>query len=197
MVHRSRRWPMVKRPLPRRSAGSRAGWIGLSRIGSSGAVPQDRATTRSQQPVGDACPSLGHGPRGRWNRMRVSCCTCALFIALTLTSSGAIAGAAEPSAACRSLASRFGTAAAQLDAKSLVDLATCVAVELGERAGTAEPLAASPGDTASESVTRTALAPFAAPAESGSSPPPRQYGAWPPSAAWMENWPPTGPWQRP
>jgi len=129
--------------------------------------------------------------------MRAYIWVCSLFMALTLMSSGALAGAAEPSAACRSLASRFGTAAAQLDVKSLVDLGTCVAVELGERAGTAEPLAASPGGTASEPVPRTALAPFAAPAESGSSPPPRRYGAWPPSAPWMENWPLTGPWERP
>jgi len=129
--------------------------------------------------------------------MRAYFCTYSLFLALTLMSSGAIAGAAEPSAACRSLASRFGTAAAQLDAKSLVDLATCVAVELGERAGTAEPLAASPGGTTAESVPRMVLAPFAAPAESGSSPPPLLYGAWPPSAPWMAHWPPTGPWERP
>ena len=84
--------------------------------------------------------------------MRAHIFACSLFMASTLMSSGAIAGAAEPSVACRSLASRFGTAAAQLDVKSLVTLGTCVAVELGERAGTAEPLAASPGDAASESV---------------------------------------------
>ena len=79
--------------------------------------------------------------------MRGPFCTCSLFIALALMSSGAIAGAAEPSAACRSLAARFGTAAAPFDAKSLVDLGICVAVELGDRAASAEPFAAAQGST--------------------------------------------------
>lgn len=106
--------------------------------------------------------------------MRVYVCVCSCVIAVALLASEARGGTAEPTAACRSLASRFETAVAQLDAKSLVDLGTCVAVELGKRAG-AEPLAA----------------------ESSSSPPPRQYGEWPPSAPWMADWPPTGPWERP
>lgn len=129
--------------------------------------------------------------------MRADVCVCSLVIAWTLMSSGAVAQSAEPSAACRSLASRFGTAAAQLDAKSLVTLGTCAAVELAERADAAAPMAASPEGPVPQSVPGMVRAPFAAPAESGSSPPPRQYGEWPPSEPWAAHGPPTGPWERP
>jgi len=132
--------------------------------------------------------------------MRAHVCLCSLCLAFALMSSGALAGAAEPSAACRSLASRFGTAAAQLDAKSLVTLETCVAVELGERAAAAEPVAVSPGDAPSplpQPLPPTVMAPSPGPVDRSSLPPPLPYGGWPPSAPWIAHWPLTGPWERP
>jgi hypothetical protein len=129
--------------------------------------------------------------------MRVYFCICSISFALALVSSGAIAGAAGPTAACRSLASRFGTAAAQLDAKSLVTLGTCVAAELGERAAAAEPSAASPEAASPQPLPPTVVRPSPAPVDGSSSPPPLPYGEWPPSAPWIAHWPLTGPWERP
>src|SRR5512140_3782669 len=91
---------------------------------------------------------------------------CSVFVSLALVSSGAAVVAAEPTAACRSLALGFGAAAAQLDAQSLVNLGTCVVVEIGARAGAADTPAASPGGPASQPSLPTVEGPSVAPIES-------------------------------
>jgi hypothetical protein len=127
--------------------------------------------------------------------MRTRLYICSFLISVTLVSSGAVVGAAEPTVACRILASRFGAAVAELDARSLVNLGICVAVELGERAGAAEPPALTPGDTTSPSIPPAVVTPSEAPIESSISRPPGKYGEWHPSALWREAWPEPGPWE--
>ena len=123
--------------------------------------------------------------------MRLSACS--VCVLLGLPSWGFDAATAEPSAFCRDLAARFASSQMHLDVRSLARLGTCVTTELGEVAGTAEPSTAPPGGTSSPSLPVEVLPP---PTSGGGigSPLPRQFGAWPLSAAWIEHWPWSNPW---
>ena len=124
---------------------------------------------------------------------RVHVRACALVVVLGLASWDIDIVAAEPSSSCRDVAAGFATAPAQLDARSLARLGTCVMTEIEDRAGATEPSARPSEGTA----------PFAF--SGGGSPPPApsdatqsllrpRYGDWPLPAAWMEDWPSPTPW---
>jgi hypothetical protein len=86
------------------------------------------------------------------NRMALCLSACVLFLAVWLAAGWL--SAAEPSPACRALASQFATAPATLDAQALVRLGTCVTTELAARAGAvAAPSAAEPGASSPEAPT--------------------------------------------
>jgi hypothetical protein len=150
---------------------------------------------------------------------------------------GAGIAQAEPTEACRLLASRFAAAPASVDPRELVDLSSCVVTELAVRAGGIEPSASQqPPPSAPPNVFPSPPVPsppvpspvIPTPEQSGAAPTPpaasqagapqggpRQataqretpispypqvqphFGAWPPPAAWGQNWPVPGPWERP
>lgn len=105
-----------------------------------------------------------------WVRMGV------VVLPLALWLSAPAPASAEPSAACRDLAARFATGAAELDLGALAGLMTCVSAEMGARTGSAA------GAPPSES-----------PAPPPSPPVAREYGEWPASTPWGPSGPPIGP----
>ena len=124
-------------------------------------------------------------------RVRVS--ACALVVVLGLASWDIDIVAAEPSAFCRDAAAGFATAPAQLDARSLARLGTCVMTEIEDRAGATEP-SAGPVEGAAASPSPALFLPPPAPSEATQSSLTHRYGDWPLPAAWMEDWPSPTPW---
>lgn len=124
-------------------------------------------------------------------RVRVSACS--LVIILGLASWGIDIVAAEPSAFCQDLAARFATAPAQLDARSLARLGTCVITEIEERADATEP-STRPSEGTAPSPPPAVVLPPPAPSDATQSPLTHQYGDWRLPAAWMESWPSPKPW---
>jgi hypothetical protein len=104
-----------------------------------------------------------------------------VLVGLSLFALGVGSVDAEPSAACRDLAAQFGSAPAQLDARSLAALMLCVSSEVGDRLGAPRIApASSPGVEPSS----------APPPEQQSTPAPRKmYGDWPQPSPWGESWP--------
>ena len=126
---------------------------------------------------------------------RVHVSACALVIVLGLASWDIDIVAAEPSAFCRDVAAGFATAPAQLDARSLARLGTCVMTEIEDRAGVAEP-STGPSESTLPSPSPAVVLPPVAPSEATQSALGPRYGDWPLPASWMEDWPSPGPWQR-
>ena len=127
------------------------------------------------------------------SRVRVSACS--LVIILGLASWGIDSVAAEPSAFCRDVATGFATAPAQLDARSLARLGTCVMTAIEERTGATEPSTGPPEGPASSPSPAVVLPP-PPPSDAPQPSVTHRYGDWPLPAAWMEDWPSPGPWQR-
>ena len=126
-------------------------------------------------------------------RVRVS--ACALVVILGLASWGIDIAAAEPSAFCRDVAAGFATAPAQLDARFLARLGTCVMTEIEDRAGAAEP-STGPSEGPAPLPSPAVVLPPPAPSDVTQSALSPRYGDWPLPAVWMEDWPSPGPWQR-
>ena len=124
-------------------------------------------------------------------RVRVSACS--LVIILGVACWGIDIVAAEPSTFCRDLAAGFAAAPAQLDARSLARLGTCVMAEIADRAGATEP-SARPSEGIVLSPSPAVVLPPPAPSDATQSPLIRRYGDWPLPAAWMENWPSPKSW---
>ena len=124
-------------------------------------------------------------------RVRVSACS--LVVILGLASWGIDNVAAEPSAFCRDVAAEFATAPAQLDARSLARLGTCVMTEIEERAGATEP-STGPSEGTAPSPPPAVVLPPPAPSDATEPPLMHRYGDWPLPAAWMGNWPSPTPW---
>jgi hypothetical protein len=112
----------------------------------------------------------------------------AFVVILALTSWGIDPASAEVTAACRDLAALFGTAPAQLDARSLASLGSCVITEIGDRAGATEPSKALPDAMAPSPPPALPLSP-PAPITTVPSALSRRYGEWPPPAPWTDDWP--------
>ena len=125
------------------------------------------------------------------SRVRVS--AFALVVVLGLVSWDIDIVAAEPSASCRDVAAGFATAPAQLDARSLARLGTCVMAEIEDRAGATEP-SAGPSEGTALSPSPAVFLPPPAPSEATQSPLRPRYGDWPLPAAWVEAWPSPTPW---
>ena len=124
---------------------------------------------------------------------RVHVSACALVIVLGLASWEIDIVAAEPSAFCRDVAAGFATAPAQLDARSLARLGTCVMTEIEDRAGATEP-STGPSEGTALSPSPAVVLPPPAPSDVTQSPLRPRYGDWPLPAAWMEDWPSPTPW---
>jgi hypothetical protein len=133
------------------------------------------------------------GGRCMCSRVRVRAFS--LVVVLGLVSWGLDMAAAEPSALCRDVAAGFATAPAQLDARSLARLGTCVMTEIEDRAGAAEP-STGPSESTPPLPSPAMVLPPVAPSEATQSALRPRYGDWPLPAAWMEDWPSPGPWQR-
>jgi len=127
------------------------------------------------------------------SRVRVSAFS--LVVVLGLVSWGHDMAAAEPSALCRDVAAGFATAPAQLDARSLARLGTCVMTEIEDRAGVAEP-STGPSESSPLPPSPAVDLPPAAPSDATQSALRPRYGDWPLPASWVEDWPSPGPWQR-
>ena len=125
--------------------------------------------------------------------IRVRVIACALVVVLGLVSWDIDTVAAEPSAFCRDVAAWFATAPAQLDARSLARLGTCVMAAIEDRAGATE-LSAVPLEDAAPSPSPPVVLPPPASSETIQSPVRPRYGDWPLPAAWMEDWPSPKPW---
>ena len=118
---------------------------------------------------------------------------CALVVVLGLASWDIDIVAAEPSASCRDVAAGFATAPAQLDARSLARLGTCVMTEIEARAGATEP-SAGPSEGAAPSPSPAVVLTPPASSDATQSPLRPRYGDWPLPAAWVEAWPSPTPW---
>jgi hypothetical protein len=76
--------------------------------------------------------------------MKICLGVCALFGAWSLIWGVGLA-AAEPNEACRLLTSRFAAAPGTVASREMVDLTTCISMELGVRAGVVESSTDQPG----------------------------------------------------
>jgi hypothetical protein len=113
---------------------------------------------------------------------------CSALVALCLASWGADPAQADPSDACRDLATRFANAAGQLGLGPLTALITCVTTEIQARAddtGSAPPL-----------TPQQDAPPPPAPDPQTSTPPTREWGEWPLRAPWTFLPPGTSSWGR-
>ena len=123
-------------------------------------------------------------------RLRVGATVLLLWVTLL-----AVRGAdAEPSESCRNLAARFAAGPEQLDLKALATLGTCLATEIVERVGAAEPSPAPGGEAPAQQSPQAEASPPPASREGSSPPQARRYGDWPLPAPWTENWPSPNPW---
>src|SRR5512137_2434308 len=110
------------------------------------------------------------------SRVRVSACS--LVIVLGLASWDIDIVAAEPSAFCRDVAAGVATAPAQLDARSLARLGTCVMTEIEGRAGAAEP-STGPSERTAPSPSPAVFLTPPAPSDVTQAPLIHRYGDWP------------------
>lgn len=125
-------------------------------------------------------------------KVRISACS--LVIILGLAFSGMDIVAAEPSTFCRDLAAGFGTAPAELGARSLARLGTCVMSEIEERASAIEASTGPSEGNAPSPLSAAVLTPPAPNDATTQSPWTHRYGDWPPPAAWIADWPSATPW---